>query len=329
MEKPLVSRLFNRPNLAFALSGLFVFFLGALLLVTGVFWTPMGPRLGFYMKLGDFAMLLGALAVFLPGFVVWARRTPAFRKLQNFRAPAFLAHLAILYAATVAGAWAWSFTAVHPLVKCFALATGGMLVFPSIRQVGGFVMRVVFFWLLRTGVPLPASDDPVEGFALASYTPPSRFIQRALQCLNQARRFDLQIGVLLIAFDPAQVNRSPEHPAVERPILHQLLFLLTELNRQYEPWTYLHGHAVFMNALLLSGPHHVGPVCDRFARILRDRARGISGEPVSFRILAARRKAGAPVAGPMDRAELEHWVHGLVEELARQKEPIHIQGGEG
>jgi hypothetical protein len=318
----------TRVNLAFALSGLFLFFLGALILVTGVYWTPMGPRLGFYMKIGDFVMLLAAFLVFLPGFVFWAGRHQAFRKLPQYRAPTFLLHLAILYGATVFGAWGWSLAAVNPLVKLFALATLGMLVLPSLRQVAGFVMRVVFFTLLRTGVPAPAAADPVEQFALPSYTPPSRFYQRTLQCLNQARRFDLQIGILLIAFDRGQIDRKPDHPAVERPLLHQLLFLLTELNRQYEPWTYLHGRGIFMNALLLSGPHHVGPICDRFARILRDRARGISGEPLGFRILAARRKAVSAVPSPSDRAELQAWVEGLVDELERQKEPVHIQNEE-
>lgn len=318
----------SKPSLfyfsALLTAGLFAFTYFFLILYFSIEATPLRQVLNSHLSLRDFGLLALCFLFFEAGFIPWTHQESRFRNLWDFKFSFFLLHSLILMAVMTLAAWLFSLE-ILPLIKMASLAALSLLLLPSARYTVGSILRVVFLTLER---PLPYSalgGGGVELYGLPFYFSGDAFIREGVRVLNQARRFGFAIGFFSISFDPVELIHRGKNPFVDRPVLHQLLFLLTEKNRIYEPWTYFPDQSHFASILLLTSPTDIQAVVARFSETLK------SGEiyaadkklAISFKIAAA---CGKPEPTPglrnKDAQVVEQELAKLRAALGEQKEVI-------
>lgn len=244
-----IQNFFRRKSLEVLFAGVFSFFYFVVFAYAGVSLLSPG-KLSPYLNLTDLGFLLLSLGVYCLVFIPWAlrqlNRWEAAPRLGLLR---FLFHSSLLFGLICLISWLLKAPFLKPLLKVVMTGALAALALPSASALALSILRTVAASSGHRHSPNAPSSGRTLSHPRLGIQPSSAeeaFLKSSLGLAAQARRLNLRVGVAALLPGP-EINLGQMDPSPR----DQILFLLEEKNRSYEPWFYLPEKKIFITTLLL------------------------------------------------------------------------------
>lgn len=319
-EPPTFWRHFQRRSLEMLLAGVFTFFYFVVFAYAGVSLLAPG-KLNPYLTGADLGILLLSLVVYFLAFTPWA-----LTQIKKFDQPPrlglirFFLHSALLFFLVCLVSWLLKNPILKPLLK--VVCTGSLAAFalPSAQAIALSILRTVLTSHhlghgANTGSHVRTLSHPRLG--IQPSTTEEAFLKSSLGLAAQARRLNLRVGIAALLPGP-EVSVGKMDPSPR----DQILFLLEEKNRSYEPWFYLPEKNIFIATLLLVPSDDPKGFIKRVANSVKQNDVWLDGArlhvPFKFRFL----HGPWPEKQTGDEMVLRFWMEVIAERIQGQDDEI-------
>ncbi len=242
LSNPVPSSHTKRRILEIGLSGIFIYFYFLVFVYAGVSLFSPG-KLSPYLSPRDLVIFLISLGVFFAVFIPWVlRELSNLESVPKFSPGRLILHSLIVFGILCLTGWVLGSAFFKPLLRILCEATLALALLPSARTISLMIIRLV------VRLPELSTYGPPGGVHAMPKTPTDLFLKSSLRLVSQARRLKLRVVMAALLPEP-EVRGGKNEPSPK----DQILFLLEEKNRSYEPWHYVEEKNCFITTILL-GP---------------------------------------------------------------------------
>jgi len=310
----------QRKLLEIFFAGVFTFFYFVVFAYAGV--TLLSPgKLSPYLNLPDLGILLLSLSAFFLVYAPWA-----LAQLKKFEPPPrlgpfkFLFHSGVIFALVCLVSWLLKAPFLKPLLKVVCTGSLAAMALPSARALALSILRTVVssHSSRNTNNPvLTGRNFSHPRLGLQPTTSEEAFLKSSLGLAAQARRLNLRVGMAALLPGP-ELSGGKMEPSPR----DQILFLLEEKNRSYEPWFYLPEKNIFIATLLLVPSDDAKGYIKRVAASVKQNDVWLDGArlhlPFKFRFL----HGPWPEKQTGDEMVLRFWLEVIAERILGQDDEI-------